>query len=110
MSDATLPYCGERSVAALPGGAEPFAGRVGWRGLPLRTIPGADSGLRRTLCIHPRLRVSASIGFAVILLSKAMDVGRDHLIHRGAVPLPLIGATADAVLTSSTTTWSPFPS
>ena len=33
-----------------------------------------------------------------------------HLIHRGAVPLPLIGATADAVLTSSTAERSPFPS
>ena len=75
----------------MPGGAKPFAGRVGWRGLPLRTIKGADTGFRRTNGIHPRLRVSAGLNFAVILLSKAMDVGRDHLIHRGAVPLPLEG-------------------
>ena len=54
MSGATIPSCGERSVAALPGGAEPIAGQVGWRGLPLRTIKGADSGFRRTLCLHPR--------------------------------------------------------
>ena len=47
-------YCGEQSVAALPGGAKPFAGRVGWRGLPLHTIKGADSGFRRTQCLHPR--------------------------------------------------------
>ena len=32
MSGATLPNCGERSVAALPGGAEPFAGRVALEG------------------------------------------------------------------------------
>ena len=82
MSGATLANCGERSVAAFPGGAKPFAGRVGWRGLPLRTNKGADSGFRRTNGIHPRLRVSAGLRFAVILLSKAMDVGRDHLIHR----------------------------
>ena len=91
MSGATLPDCGERSVAALPGGAKPFAGRVGWRGLPLRTNKGADSGFRRTACIHPRLRVSASIGFAVILLSKAIDIGRDHLIHRKRSPFPYEG-------------------
>ena len=54
MSGATLSYCGERSVAALPGGAKPFVGRVGWRGLPLRTINGADSGFRRTASIYPR--------------------------------------------------------
>ena len=64
---------------------------VGWRGLPLRTISGADSGFRRTICIHPRLRVSAGLRFAVILLSKTMDVGRDHLIHRKRSPFPYEG-------------------
>ena len=64
---------------------------VGWRGLPLHTITGADSGFRRTLCLHPRLRVSAGLNFAVILLSKAMDVGRDHLIHRKRSPFPYEG-------------------
>ena len=29
-------------------------GGVGWRGSPLRTIYGADSGFRRTACIPPR--------------------------------------------------------
>ena len=65
--------CGERSVAALPGGAEPFAGRVGWRGLPLRTNKGADSGFRRTNGFHPRLRVSAGLRFAVRSLFEALD-------------------------------------
>ena len=27
---------------------------VGWRGSPLRTFKGADSGFRRTACNHPR--------------------------------------------------------
>ena len=33
----------------------------------------------------------AGIGFAVILLSKAMNVGRDHLIHRKRSPFPYEG-------------------
>ena len=57
---------------------------------PSFCIIGADSGFRRTAGIHPRLRVSAGLNFAVILLSKAMDVGRDHLIHRKRSPFPLI--------------------
>ena len=61
---------------------------MGWRGLPLHTFNGADSGFRRTIGIYPRLRVSAGLIFAVILLSKAMDVGRDHLIHRKRSPFP----------------------
>ena len=34
---------------------------------------------------------SAGLRFAVILLSKAMDVGRDHLIHRKRSPFPYEG-------------------
>ena len=75
-----LPFTntGERGVAVRDG----VAGRK---------FTGADSGFRRTACIHPRLRVSARIRFAVILLSKAMDVVRDHLIHRKRSPFPYEG-------------------
>ena len=73
--------------------------RVGWVGgvypsapLPARTA--ASDG--HTAFI--RAARSAKIGFAVILLSKAMDVGRDHLIHRYAVPLPLRGEGLNAAL------------
>ena len=45
---------GERSVAAQPAGRSPSPAGVGWRGSPLRTIYGADSGFRRTTCLHPR--------------------------------------------------------
>ena len=38
-----------------------------------------------------RCRVSARRNFAVILLSKAMEVGRDHLIHRKRSPFPYEG-------------------
>ena len=64
--------------------------------MPLRTNKGADSGFRRTACLHPRLRVSAGLRFAVILLSKAIDreaaksgayVGTSSTA--AAVPLPL---------------------
>ena len=34
---------------------------------------------------------SAGLDFAVILLSKALDVGRDHLIHRKRSPFPYEG-------------------
>ena len=34
---------------------------------------------------------SAGLRFAVILLSKAVDVGRDHLIHRKRSPFPYEG-------------------
>ena len=89
MSGATLSNCGERSVAALPGGAEPFAGRVGWRGYPSAQITGADTGFRWTYGFHPRPRVSAGLRFAVRSLSKALDRENNkvrrlcwHLIHR----------------------------
>ena len=64
----------------------------------------------------PAPRVSARLNFAVISLSKEMDrettksgvrVGTSSTAN--AVPLPLIGATADAVLTSSTTNVVPLP-
>ena len=58
---------------------------------PSFCIIGADSGFRRPNGFHPRLRVSAGLIFAVILLSKAMDVGRDHLIHRKRSPFPYEG-------------------
>ena len=60
IRECGFPYRGERSVAALPGGAKPIAGfaamrrGVGWRGSPLRTITGADSGFRRAYGFHPR--------------------------------------------------------
>ena len=75
-----LPFtsAGERGVAVRDG----VAGRK---------FTGADSGFRRTACIHPRPRVSAGLRFAVILLSKAMDVVRDHLIHRKRSPFPYEG-------------------
>ena len=41
--------------------------------------------------LSPAPRVSAGLRFAVILLSKTMDVGRDHLIHRKRSPFPYEG-------------------
>ena len=39
-----FPTRGERSFAAQPAGRSPTPAGVGWRGSPLRTITGADSG------------------------------------------------------------------
>ena len=67
--------------------------RAGWVGgvHPSAQIQGADSVFRRTACIPPRLRFSAGLNFAVIVLSKAVDVGRNHLIHRKRSPFPYEG-------------------
>ena len=95
MSGATLPYCGERSVAALPGGAKPFAGRVGWRGLPLRTNKGADSGFRRTIGIHPRrAKRRAQVCGDSTVKSNRRWAGSPHPPQ--AVPLPLRGEGLNA--------------
>ena len=40
---------------------------------------------------YPRAARSAGLRFAVILLSKTMDVGWDHLIHRKRSPFPYEG-------------------
>ena len=91
MLGAELPSRGEQSVAALPGGANPIAGRVGWRGLPLRTDSRRGQRLPTDSEPSPAPRVSAGLKFAVIALSKAMDVGRGHLIHRKRSPFPYEG-------------------
>ena len=67
--------------------------RAGWAGGGYLSaqIQGADSVFRRTACLHPRLRVSAGLNFVVIALSKSVDVGRDHLIHRKRSPFPYEG-------------------
>ena len=42
-------------------------------------------------CAYTRTAQSAGLNFAVIALSKTMDVGRDHLIHRKRSPFPYEG-------------------
>ena len=90
---------GERSVAAEPdrgrvrtftsaGGAKPIAGRGGLEGFTPPHRFKARTAASDGQYAFTRAARSAGLNFAVILLSKAMDVGRDHLIHRGAVPLP----------------------
>ena len=80
--------------------------RAGWVGgvHPSAQIQGADSVFRRTACIPPRLRVSAGLRFAMRSLFSALDRENSkvrrlcwHLIHREAVPLPLVGEGLSAV-------------
>ena len=52
--DKNARHCMSSPRSSNPAGRSPSPGGVGWRGLPLRTIKGADSGFRRTACIHPR--------------------------------------------------------
>ena len=96
MSGAALPSRGELSVAALPGGAEPFAGRVGWKGLPLRTNYRRGQRLPTDIRLPPAPRVSAGLRFAVRSLSEASDRGTTK--------------SGACVGTSSTAERSPFPS
>ena len=50
----TATLAASEALPRCPAGRSPSPGGVGWRGLPLRTNHGADSGFRRTLCLHPR--------------------------------------------------------
>ena len=91
MSGTAFHYCGERSVAA-PGTDARRCAAVGWVGggypsAPLQARTAAFDGH----CAFTRAARSAGLRFAVILLSKTMDVGRDHLIHRKRSPFPYEG-------------------
>ena len=66
--------------------------RQGWVGgvypsAPIKARTAAFDGQHA----YPRAARSAGLRFAVILLSKAMNVGRDHLIHRKRSPFPYEG-------------------
>ena len=84
-----FPYRGERSVAALPGGAKPFAG---WGGLEGFTPPHrfkARTAASDGHCAFTRAARSAGLRFAVRSLSEVTDSGNSqvrgpgwHLIHR----------------------------
>ena len=95
-------YCMPRSRSIKPAGRSPSPPRkwvptasrqrgVGWRGLPLRTDSRRGQRLPTDTVPSPAPRVSAGLNFVVILLSKTMDVGRDHLIHRKRSPFPYEG-------------------
>ena len=63
--------------------------RQGWVGgvypsAPSKARTAASDGHMASI----RAARSAGLRFAVILLSKTMDVGRDHLIHRKRSPFP----------------------
>ena len=66
--------------------------RPGWVGgvhpsAPITARTAASDGHTAST----RAARSAGLRFAVILLSKAVDVGRDHLIHRKRSPFPYEG-------------------
>ena len=70
---------------------------VGWRGLPLRTIKGADTGFRRTADFHPR-RAQRKDQVCGDFTVRSDGQGKKkvqrpgwHLIHRKRSPFPSIG-------------------
>ena len=89
-----LPYCRLGEAHRRRG--------VGWRGSPLRTISGADSGFRRTLCLHPRRakrRAQVCGEITVIGVEQGNKKVRRpgwHLIHRKRSPFPSIGEGLNA--------------
>ena len=86
-ASGALPRC--------PAGRSPSPGGVGWRGSPLRTNKGADSGLRRTQCIHPRrAERRAQVCGDSTVKSDGRWVGSPHPPQ--AVPLPLRGEGLNA--------------
>ena len=73
------------------GGAKPIAGRGGLEGFTPPHHKRRGQRLPTDTMHSPAPRVSASIRFAVIVLSKTYEVGRDHLIHRKRSPFPYEG-------------------
>ena len=86
MSGATLSNRSERSVAA-PAGRSPSPVLARITAIQLKARTAASDGHTAST----RAARSAGINFAVILLSKTVDVGRDHLIHRKRSPFPYEG-------------------
>ena len=70
------------SHSRAAGGAKPTAGRGGLEGFTPPHRFKARTAASDGQYAFTRAARSASIRFAVRPLSKAMDVGQDHLIHR----------------------------
>ena len=102
MSGAKLPNRGERSVAALPGGAKPIAGRVALEGFTPPHRFKARTAASDGHCAFTRAARSAGLRFAVRSLSETIDRGI------AAQNAPRRGAGVQ--VTSSTAERSPFPS
>ena len=94
-----MPDRGRTLRFAQAGGAKPIAARekcaghlVGWVG---GVYPSAQFTARTAASdgqrAFTRAARSAGLRFAVIVLSKTVDVGRDHLIHRKRSPFPYEG-------------------
>ena len=87
----TLPDRERVVLFPSAGGAEPIAGRGGLEGFTPPHRFKARTAAFDGQYAFTRAARSAGLNFAVILLSKAMDVGRDHLIHRKRSPFPSRG-------------------
>ena len=91
MSGVTLPDRGRVLLFTCAGGAKPIAGRGGLEGFTPPHRFKARTAAFDGHCAFTRAARSAGLRFAVILLSKAMDVGWNHLIHRKRSPFPYEG-------------------
>ena len=86
-----LPNRGRVLLFPSAGGAKPIAGRGGLEGFTPPHQSRRGHRIPTDIRLPPAPRVSAGLRFAVIVLSKKDDVGRDHLIHRKRSPFPYEG-------------------
>ena len=91
MSGVALTDRGRVLVFTSAGGAKPNAGKGGLEGFTPPHRFKARTAASDGHCAFTRAARSAGLRFAVILLSKAMVIGRDHLIHRKRSPFPYEG-------------------
>ena len=79
------------ALPCCPAGRSPSPGVGGLDGLTPPHRFKARTAASDGHYASTRAARSAGLRFAVILLSKTMDVGRDHLIHRKRSPFPYEG-------------------
>ena len=92
-----MPDRGRVRTFTSAGGAKPIAGRGGLEGFTPPHRFKARTAASDGQYASTRAARSAGLHFAVILLSKAMNVGWDHLIHRKRSPFPYEGKDLSAV-------------
>ena len=94
--DTSTHCCKLRFRSSNPAGRSPSPGGVGWRGLPLRTNHGADSGFRRTASLHPRrAKRKVQVCGDSTVKGNGRWAGSPHPPQ--AVPLPLRGEGLNAL-------------
>ena len=86
-----MPDCRRVLLFTSAGGAKPIAGRGGLEGFTPPHRFKARTAASDGHTAFTRAARSARLNFAVIALSKSVDVEPDHLIHPKRFPFPYEG-------------------